>query len=85
MSSIWSMASDSSYNQSQIGALWPKNKFLAFPPNLLDSIMALLVPGAAGGHFWGMQMKNPSKPIPKNLFRCPELKKSLMGAFLQFK
>ena len=32
--------------------------------------------------FGGLQIKNPPKPVPKNLYGCLELKKSLISAFL---
>ena len=68
--------------QPQIGALEPKNPFLAFSliygiPSCHQQFQVL-----QGVIFWGMQIKNPSQPCPKNLFRCPELKKSVNNAYL---
>ena len=59
-----------------------KKLIFSFFPYLLDPLISRWVPGAVGGHFWEMKIKNPSKPVPKNLLRCPELKKSLMHAYL---
>ena len=82
MRSIWSMASDSSYDL--ILELWSQKMYFWLFPHLLDLLMSKWVSGAEGGHFLGDENKNSSKPVPKNLFRCSELKKSLIHAYLAF-
>ena len=69
----------------QIGALGPKNSFLAFLPICQIPSCHSLFQVLQGVIFGGMQIKKLSKPIPKNSFRCPEHTKSLMGAIWPFK
>ena len=52
---------------------------------LPDPLSSLIVPGAAGFIFGGKEIKNPSKPFPKNLLRHPKLKKSLQMHIWPFK
>ena len=59
----------------QIGALEPKNAFLAFSPICWIHSCLRQFQVLQGFIFEGKQIKNPLKPVPKNIFGHNKLKK----------
>ena len=62
MRTIWSMASDSSYDL--ILELYSQKCIFGFFPHLLDLLMSKWVSGAEGGHFLGDENKKIIKTCP---------------------